>query len=341
MDAQRWQRIEQIFHQALECAPADRAACLDHACANDPELRAEVVSLLQQSSEGMLDRPVWQAVRGAEPPRNMIGRSFARYEIIGLLGEGGMGAVYRARDRHLDRDVALKVLLPETTGRPDLRRRFVQEAKAASALNHPNIIHVYDVDEVDGELFIAMEYVSGRTLDQAIAGRGLPLRQALGYAAPIAAALAKAHAAGIVHRDLKPSNIMITDEQAVKVLDFGLAKLLEDHPADATGTREGTVMGTAAYMSPEQAEGRPVDPRSDIFSFGALLYEMVTGRRAFTGQSRMATISAVLRDDPTPPEHDSTRACRPNWSALSRAACAKIPRSASSTWTICGSRWKR
>ncbi|MEO8370533.1 MAG: protein kinase [Candidatus Solibacter sp.] len=300
MDAQRWQRIEQIYHDALQYPAADRQAFLGQACGGDAELRAEVSSLLQQSSEGMLDRPVWQAV-GGRHEGSMIGRSIAHFEIVGRLGEGGMGAVYKARDRHLDRDVALKVLLPETLSRPDLRRRFVQEAKAASALNHPNIIHVYDVDEAGGELFIAMEYVAGRTLDQEISHRGLPLRQALGYAVPIASALAKAHASGIVHRDLKPTNIMITEEHTVKVLDFGLAKLTEDRPEDLTGTREGTVLGTAAYMSPEQAEGRPVDPRSDIFSFGAVLYEMVTGERAFAGASRMATISAVLRDEPKPP----------------------------------------
>jgi eukaryotic-like serine/threonine-protein kinase len=303
MHAQRWQRIEQIYHAALEYPAAERPAFLDRACAGDVELRVEVDSLLQQSSEGMLDRPVWQAL--GEPHaaigKSMIGRNFAHFEIVGRLGEGGMGAVYKARDRHLDRDVALKVLLPETTGRPDLRRRFVQEAKAASALNHPNIVHVYDVDEIGGELFIAMELVAGKTLDQEISRRGIPLKQALGFAVSIAAALSKAHAAGIIHRDLKPTNIMITDEDTVKVLDFGLAKLIEERAEDASGTREGTVLGTAAYMSPEQAEGRAVDPRSDIFSFGAVLYEMVTGKRAFAAESRMATISAVLRDEPKPP----------------------------------------
>ena len=174
MDAQRWQRIEQIYHQALDCAPGGQSTFLDHACGSDQELRAEVESLLRQPSEGMLDRPVWQAAGRPVPAREMIGRRFAHFEIVELLGEGGMGAVYRARDRHLERDVALKLLLPEATGRPDLRRRFVQEAKAASALNHPNIIHVYDVDEVDGELFIAMEYVAGQTLDRKIAPPGCP-----------------------------------------------------------------------------------------------------------------------------------------------------------------------
>jgi eukaryotic-like serine/threonine-protein kinase len=313
MDGQRWQRVEQLYHEALELPATDQAAFLDRECGTDYELRIDVATLLDQSAEGLLDHPVWQAVAG---PRyhdsddlitgmnSMIGRNIAHFEIVDRLGEGGMGAVYKARDRHLDRDVALKVLLPETLANVDRRRRFVQEAKAASALNHPNIIHIYDIDEADGELFIAMEYVAGQTLDRVIARQGLPLSEALGYAVPMATALAKAHAAGIIHRDLKPSNIMITADRTVKVLDFGLAKLMEgDRPSEAvaTPTLEGTVLGTAAYMSPEQAEGKPVDARSDIFSFGAVLYEMLTGKRAFSGDNRMATLSSVLRDEPRPP----------------------------------------
>ena len=306
MDGQRWQLVEQLYHEALELPVADQAGFLDRACGSDAELRREVASLLDQPAEGLLDRPVWHAVDGPRYDNSdtgMIGRSIAHFEIVDRLGEGGMGAVYKARDRHLDRDVALKVLLPETLGNADRRRRFVQEAKAASALNHPNIIHIYDIDEADGELFIAMEYVDGQTLDGAIARRGLPPAEALQYALPMANALAKAHAAGIIHRDFKPSNIMISGEGTVKVLDFGLAKLMEDGSAEtgATRTLEGTVVGTAAYMSPEQAEGKAVDARSDIFSFGAVLYEMLTGRRAFGGESRMATISSVLRDEPKPP----------------------------------------
>ena len=312
MDPERFQRIEQLYHEALEKDSGEREAFLSAACAGDTALRREVDSLLAQSGEGLLDRPVWQsAVVSHESGDAMIGRRIAHFDITGRLGEGGMGVVYMARDRHLDRDVAVKVLLPEAVGNLERRRRFVREAKAISGLNHPNIVHVYDVDEADGELFIAMEYVAGRTLDEAIDGKGLTPREALRYAVPLADALAKAHGAGVVHRDLKPSNVMITADHMVKVLDFGLAKLTEaavggsksaeTAPMDEAGrTREGTVVGTAAYMSPEQAEGKAVDGRSDIFTFGAVLYEMLTGRRAFTGASRMATISAVLRDEPTP-----------------------------------------
>ena len=242
---------------------------------------------------------------------NMLGKTIAHFGIIEKLGEGGMGAVYKARDTHLDRFVALKVLPPDTVANPDRRRRFVQEAKAASALNHPNIIHIYDINEADGVLFIAMEYVAGKTLDQVIARKGIQLNEALRYGAQITDALAKAHAAGIVHRDLKPSNVMITGDQNVKVLDFGLAKLVEAvaeeadatetvHLGDRPRTEEGTIVGTTPYMSPEQAEGKPIDGRSDVFSFGAVLYEMVTGRRAFGGGTRMATLSAILKEEPKP-----------------------------------------
>ncbi len=242
----------------------------------------------------------------------MIGRTIAHFEVIEKLGEGGMGVVYKARDTGLDRFVALKVLQPDAVANPDRRRRFIQEAKSASALNHPNIVHIYEIGEADGSLFIAMEYVDGQTLDQCIRNGGLGMKEALRDALQIADAVATAHAAGIVHRDLKPGNIMVTGQGQVKVLDFGLAKLLEApeevSPTDETHsihnpaprTEEGVVIGTAAYMSPEQAEGKRVDARSDIFSFGAVLYEMVTRKRAFSGDTRMSTLSAVMREEPPP-----------------------------------------
>jgi eukaryotic-like serine/threonine-protein kinase len=209
---------------------------------------------------------------------------------------------------HLGRTVAIKVIRPEAVVDPERKRRFVQEAKSASALNHPNIPHIYDIDQAGGIDFIAMEHVAGKTLDRLIGRKGLALRETLSYAAQIAGALAKAHAAGIVHRDLKPANIMVTDDGVVKLLDFGLAKLTEPIEIDPLSptetlnpqTEEGTIVGTAAYMSPEQAEGKKVDARSDIFSFGSVLYEMVTGRRAFQGESKMATLSAILQNEPAP-----------------------------------------
>src|ERR1019366_3840728 len=208
---------------------------------------------------------------------SLVDRTLGHYRVLQKIGAGGMGVVYQGLDTHLDRLVALKILPQESVADSERRRRFAQEAKAASALNHPNIITVYDIDNADGVDFIAMEYVEGRTLEQLIGRHGMPLKQALAYATQIADAMSKAHAAGIIHRDLKPTNIMITGDDQVKILDFGLAKLvamggLEDGALAAstlseTLTKEGRLLGTAAYMAPEQAEGKPVDARSDIFSF--------------------------------------------------------------------------
>jgi len=238
----------------------------------------------------------------------MTGKTVSHYRILEKLGGGGMGVVYKAEDTKLGRMVALKVLPPERVADPNRKRRFIQEARAASALNHPNIITIYDIDEADGVHFIAMEYVPGKTLDRLIARHGMRVNEALKYAVQMAAALAKAHSAGIVHRDLKPTNVMVTDEGLVKVLDFGLAKLTEAAPTSEAetvatvgpATEEGTIVGTVGYMSPEQAEGKPVDARSDIFSFGSVLYEMLTGRRAFQGETKASTIAAILREEPKP-----------------------------------------
>jgi Tol biopolymer transport system component/serine/threonine protein kinase len=246
----------------------------------------------------------------------MIGRTLGHYRIDAKLGEGGMGVVYRARDTHLDRAVAIKVLAPGKAGDPGRKQRFVQEAKSASALNHPNIVAIYDIASDAGLDFIAMEFIDGKTLDEVIPSGGMRAPHALGYAAQIADALAKAHSAGIVHRDIKPSNVMVTPEGRVKILDFGLAKLMDDpagHSPDAPTrtarplTSEGLVLGTAAYMSPEQAEGQTIDARSDVFSFGSVLYEMVTGRKPFAGDSYLAVLTKILNEDPTPPA---------NWAAI-------------------------
>jgi serine/threonine protein kinase/Tol biopolymer transport system component len=241
----------------------------------------------------------------------MIGEALGHYRIEEKLGEGGMGVVYRAFDTHLDRSVAIKILRADAATSADRKRRFLQEAKAASALNHPNIIHVYDISSSDGTDYIAMEFVAGKTLDQLIGKSGLPVKDVLSYSAQIADALARAHAAGIVHRDLKPANIMVGEDGRVKLLDFGLAKLTEvtvdSDGATATikqdlpQTEEGSILGTVAYMSPEQAEGKKVDARSDIFSFGSVLYEMATGRRPFEGATKISTLSAILHKEPPPP----------------------------------------
>jgi eukaryotic-like serine/threonine-protein kinase len=242
-----------------------------------------------------------------------VGQTLGRYEIVNKLGEGGMGVVYKARDARLNRFVALKLMLGAATDPDHQFRRFAQEAKAASALNHPNIITVYDIASDEGTLYIVMEYVAGKTLHQVIPRQGMRIAEALKIAVQLADALSAAGSAGIVHRDLKPGNIMVTENGLVKVLDFGLAKLtvagLQEGAQAATlpltlseqvVTRDGTLAGTAAYMSPEQAEGLPLDARSDIFSFGAVLYEMVTGQRAFQGNSKISVLTSILRDDPQP-----------------------------------------
>jgi eukaryotic-like serine/threonine-protein kinase len=238
----------------------------------------------------------------------VTGQKLLQYQILEKIGEGGMGVVYKARDTHLNRFVAVKLLPPSAPVDLERRRRFAQEARAASALNHPNIITIHDINEANGVAFICMEYVSGKTLDHLIPRHGLPLNQVFHYAIQIADALARSHSAGIVHRDLKPSNIMVNDHGLVKVLDFGVAKLLEpvlESPDEPTlslagSTAENKIVGTPAYMSPEQVEGRCVDTRSDIFSFGSLFYEMLTGQPAFRRDSRMNTMAAILREEPKP-----------------------------------------
>ncbi len=228
----------------------------------------------------------------------------SHYQTQEEIGRGGMGIVYRALDTRLGRLAALKLLPQDAAGDPERIRRFVQEARAASALNHPNIVTIYDVGEDAGTTFIAMELVSGTPLDRLLRDGRVTVEQALDYATQVASALEAAHARGIIHRDIKPANIMITSDGRAKVLDFGLAKLVDRGPADSTvsavGTRAGIIMGTAAYMSPEQAEGHPLDARSDIFSLGAVLYEMLAGRRPFGGDSDIAVITSILRDTPAP-----------------------------------------
>jgi len=236
----------------------------------------------------------------------MPDRTLSHYELLEEIGKGGMGVVYKARDTRLDRFVAIKLLPPEKMSDPDRKRRFVQEAKAASGLNHPNIVTIHEIDTLDGVDFMVMEYVEGAPLDRLIPAKGLPISETLAYAVQIADALAAAHTAGIVHRDIKPGNIVVTPGGRVKVLDFGLAKLVEragseDMTVTAEGaTRAGVIVGTVAYASPEQIEAKPVDACSDVFSFGAVLYEMLTGRRPFHGESQLSTMAAILRDTPQP-----------------------------------------
>src|SRR5450830_483421 len=234
------------------------------------------------------------------------GTRLGPYEILAPLGAGGMGEVYRAKDPRLGRDVAIKVLPASFSSDPDRLRRFEHEAQAAGALNHPNITAVYDIGQHDGAPYVVQELLEGETLRSALSGGRLAPRRAIDYALQTAHGLAAAHEKGIVHRDLKPENVFVTKDGRIKILDFGLAKLTQSEaPAFATnlptataGTEPGVVLGTLGYMAPEQVKGRPADARSDIFAFGAILYEMLSGRRAFHADSAAETMSAILKEDP-------------------------------------------
>jgi len=303
-----WQRVRELFHSALERDPITRAPYLDQACAGDADLRREVDSLI--AAHGQVGSFIAEPVGTPEPPASSpvprpptlaAGSKIGPYELIELLGTGGMGEVYRARDPRLRRDVALKILPPEFALAADRRERFLREARMVSALNHPNICTIHEIGTADGLDYICFEHIEGPTLAAVLDGPLLPFDRVLEIAVPLAEALAFAHGKGILHRDLKPSNIMIS-ARGPKILDFGLAKsLAASEPSSGTTTSLsdlGLVMGTAAYMSPEQALGRPVDERSDIFSFGAVLYEMASGNKAFVGNTPTEVIDAVLHNNP-------------------------------------------
>jgi serine/threonine protein kinase len=307
----RWQKVEKICQSALELEANQRTAFIEQACGADAELRREVGSLLKFDKPGdrFIEQPALEAAArmiAQGQPESLLGQQLGSYQIQSLLGAGGMGVIYKGRDIRLNRPVAMKVLPRDKVSDPERKKRFVQEAKAASALNHPNIITIYDIGNQDGVDFIVMEYVQGNTLDQRIPRKGIKLNQAIKIAIHIADALSRAHAAGIIHRDLKPSNVMLTDDGLVKVLDFGLAKLTEvggegrEAVTRESLTEEGMIIGTVSYMSPEQAEGKRVDARSDIFSFGAVLYEMLSGQKAFEGDTKMSTLAAIVKQEPKP-----------------------------------------
>src|ERR1017187_111734 len=292
--SQRWQRVEQLFHEALGLAPEARGAFLSAACIGDDGMLREVQSLLHADESTRILPEPFLSHKGAL----VAGERLGRYQILALCGRGGTGTVYRARDDRSGREVALKVF-PALIS-PEQRRRYLKEAQAASALHHPYVVSIYEVGRADDQDYIVMEYVDGRTLGETIPAGGLTAGEALGLARMIAEALAVAHAAGIVHRDLKPANLMVKPDGTIKILDFGLAKFMETGESPSLQTSTGQIVGTVCYLSPEQAQGQPVDARSDVFSFGAVLYEMLTGERPFDRGSLAGTLSAILRDTPAP-----------------------------------------
>jgi eukaryotic-like serine/threonine-protein kinase len=327
MEPERWQRVERLYHLVSKIAAHQRASILRDECQDDDELRKEVESLLsyEDSAADFIEAPAFTVaakLMAADNPDELSGTAgdtvvSQRFRILEKLGGGGMGVVYKAEDTKLRRFVALKFLPPELARDQQALERFQREAYAASALNHPNICTVHDVDEYQGQPFIAMELLEGETLEKRIGGKPLPASELLDLAIQISDGLETAHTRGIIHRDIKPSNIFVTSHGQCKILDFGLAKLQESDTADEaqntitrpgtekdilsnlTLTRTGVAIGTAGYMSPEQIRGEKLDARTDVFSFGLVLYEMATGRRAFTGDSAPVLHAAILEQRPT------------------------------------------
>jgi len=312
VDFERREDLKRLFEQAHALPVRDRSAFLDENCADDAEARAELSSLLRaaDAAEPLFEElaeavitlppgtgePTWSVTSDAELDA-LVGRTVRQYRIEEKLGAGGMGVVYRAHDTRLDRTVALKFLPRHVVADEDAAERFVVEARAAAALDHPNVCTVHEISrDEDDRPFIAMAYCDGETLKQRLARGALPLEEAADYAAQIAAGLAAAHAHGIIHRDIKPGNVIVTSDGVLKILDFGLAKL-----ADVALTGTGVTLGTAAYMSPEQTRGDELDARTDLWSLGVVLYEMLTGDRPFRGDRQVAVINAIRYEEPEPP----------------------------------------
>jgi serine/threonine-protein kinase len=310
MTPERWNQIENLYHAAVELTSGQRPAFLDQACAGDEELRREVESLLasHEQAHTFIESPPDDVVAGMiaeEQANTILGRTLGHYKLHSLLGAGGMGEVYRARDLRLDRDVAVKILPEQFAQDAEALRRFEREAKAVAALSHPNILSIFDFGAEQGGNYAVMELLEGETLRQRLNRSSIDWTEGVKIGASIADGLAAAHAKGIIHRDLKPENIFLTRDGGVKILDFGIARVKRvvtpDTETLTTGietTKFGVVMGTIGYMSPEQARGESVEAPSDIFSLGCVLYEMLSGRRPFIGETAAETIVAILRDPP-------------------------------------------
>ena len=314
--SERWQEVKEILYPAIGMKAAERASFLDQQCRGDAELRREIESLLaaHDNAGERFESPAVELMAplvSGERLDGMVGKSLGHYEIVEKLGAGGMGEVYLARDEHLHRKVALKILPAYFTQEPGRLRRFQQEARAASALNHPNILTVHEIGNVDSVNYIATEFVDGETLRDRMNRSPLNISEALDIATQVTSALATAHEAGIVHRDIKPENLMLRRDGIVKVVDFGIAKLSsrptsEPEASTIVNTDEGVVIGTAQYMSPEQARGLAVDVRTDIWSLGCVLYEMVAGRTPFGGATVTDILVAILEKEPPPLNHSTS-----------------------------------
>lgn len=301
MQSDGWRQCTEIFDEAVELSFEQRTAFLDQRCRGNTELRRNVELLLRsdESAGTFLEAPALEfaseLLREGNPDA-LVGHHLGRYYIESVLGTGGMAVVYLARDQELGRRVALKVLPAPLLADPSQFERLKHEARSASALNHPNIVTIYEIGEAEGQHYIATEFMDGMTLRERIAGRPLARTEALDIAVQVARALSVAHAAGIIHRDIKPENIMLRPDGIVKVLDFGIAQFTS---ASLEMSSRKLIIGTVRYMSPEQAEGLPVDARTDIWSLGVILCEMLTGRAPFDGETTSAVLNAIKYDTPT------------------------------------------
>lgn len=317
MTPERWRQIVEVFDAALERESDQRASFVDEACRSDQELKREVESLLAaENKDDFLEASAAELVASqylSQETESRIGQSFGQYKILSLIGIGGMGEVYQARDAEIDRDVAVKILPSAFSQDAERLRRFKDEARLLGQLNHPNVLAVYYVGTANQAFYVVSELLEGETLRERLRRTQLSPRKAVDYARQIAAGLAAAHHKGIIHRDLKPENIFITHQGNVKILDFGIAKLAKPHagpaaqgedPTRRVDTQTGAIVGTLGYMSPEQVQGKSVDHRSDIFSFGAVFYEMLSGTRAFEGESAFETMNAIVSKEP--PEVSAT-----------------------------------
>lgn len=311
MRPERWQQLKQVFQSALERDPAERSAFLHQACGGDAELRSEVESLISshdQAGDSIELMAGEAATKMLSAKQGSIeGKKIGHYRVLSRIGRGGMGEVFLSQDTRLGRKVALKLVRSDLMGNEDRLRRFQQEAQAASALNHPNILTIHEIGQEASLLYIATEYIEGETLRQHISHAPMALGHALDVAIQVASALSAAHQAGIVHRDVKPENVILRSDGYVKVLDFGLAKLTEAKAVETSAptlpkieTEPGVVMGTVSYMSPEQARGLPVDARTDIWSLGAMLYEMASGHQPFDAETASDVMALILQREPLP-----------------------------------------
>ncbi len=313
LSPEEWAKVNDLFHRALRLQSSDRTTFLAEHC-SQPRLQSEVTTLLEAHARatGFMERPPAPPWAESSAGDSLVGQVVGHYEVTRRIGAGGMGVVYEAKDTRLGRIVALKALAPQFTHDPSRRERLKREAQATAGLNHSGIATVFALEQIDSHMYLATEFVPGQTLRDELARGPLPLRRVLDVGVAVARALAAAHDHGVIHRDLKPENVMALPGGGVKILDFGLARLRNQASSEPALTGDGTILGTPAYMSPEQIRGQAVDGRSDIFALGVLLFELATGRHPFSGSDSASTLARILEAEPHPwPDLTASGSVRP------------------------------